>query len=146
MDNSVKKKSANNHFMSHFFLLLLTKSVLPPVFGSCCFLSPLILFPVLVINCWVGLLPHKHRKWSELWSQVIVLCIESCFKVYNRFAHPNNVIGVRLVIVMVTTCIASTIQHEMPGGTVVVHGTWGMKCRLFLNRDLLLDLFWSILE
>lgn len=48
---------------------------------------------------------------------------------YNLFAHLENVVGVRLVASFnLTTHIASTIQQETPGGTVVVHVTGDMSC------------------
>ena len=48
--------------------------------------------------------------------------------------------------IIFTTCIASAIQHETSDGTVVMHGEGDMTCRLFLNRDLQLDLLWSTLK
>ena len=140
----VRKKSANNHVKWHLFLLLVKKSIYSLTLGSCLLKSAIFLSLDFVSLPFDKLFryPSSHKRRKRYTVQ------GSCFMyLCNRFSHPKNVVGVRLVIgIIFTTHIASTIQQDASDGTAVIHGERDMSCRLFLNRDLLLDLLCSTLE
>ena len=115
---SIRKKSANNNIKRHLFSLLVKKSVHSLTFGTCWLESAIFLTFDFVS------LAFGKTIWY-LYSCFMWLC--------NRFVHSKNVGGIIL-----TTCIASTIQHSTLVGTVIMHGTWDMDYILFLNRDELL--------